>query len=501
MDLLVCMNYRPTSCWCYRRCAFDQPILGVSYYDGAVQPRGDNDAAVEALRRDAINALRIAATKGTDVDAILREPALREAMRRAVQTANAHADVDDDLGRRQGACAALYLIQGASEIFEDPAKLPDTPRDLRGIGYLAGAASVLAETVAYRLNSAGAQAAKRVHWRARQHLNRTLAQVRQDFDDNQPRQTWWDTAFERIIAALKDYHLSEEDFQTRPQPVVEPYKTPAITPIEEGDDSNDSDPRPRRQPLRAVGNWLRLHWGQLKLVALTVAVTTVVLVVVAGAFPAIPRELFDLQAEEAQPEAPAGSPVIPPPPLPPRISEVQAPNALPNTNVRLFLMSDGANPVPTSQTLNGALPEVQAATVPSVYQRVTFQIWLSVREEKMDPDNKTNKLFVSIQVPPPMAVEQAMRMTDPSHKGEDADELETLPDGSGGGRVEIPPLIWGTEVIYQFDVIARPTETNSGYMCGYNPKYVQVQIQREGIDSRSAVVTPYPLYVARGENC
>lgn len=80
-------------------------------------------------------------------------------------------------------------------------------------------------------------------------------------------------------------------------------------------------------------------------------------------------------------------------------------------------------------------------------------------------------------------------------------ELNTV-NGIGGKAVEVPSLDDG-DVLYQFQVVARPDRTNNGYFCGYNAKFVQVMVRSEDKTktSQDGVVTPYPLYVPRGEGC
>lgn len=226
-------------------------------------------------------------------------------------------------------------------------------------------------------------------------------------------------------------------------------------------------------------------------IALTVLLTLAVSIGTAEILSAIPRFFFGWQGRHVD--------SYPVPALPPRIEGVDSALTLPNTTVQLFWMSHGSQQATADQTANGRLPAVSAAVMPPEYQIATFQVLLSRTHKDADAD--TN-LKLWIQVPTPMMVVGATLMKDPVHEGEPQDALNSLDKDNGGSAVKVPSLDDG-DVLYQFRVEARPDRTNNGYLCGYNAKFVQVMVRSEDKTntSQDGVVTPYPLYVPRGEGC
>jgi len=101
-------------------------------------------------------------------------------------------------------------------------------------------------------------------------------------------------------------------------------------------------------------------------------------------------------------------------------------------------------------------------------------------------------------------VKDAHVMRDATHEGDAKPELNTHTVLENTKfATEVPALTRDSKVVYQFTVEAKANDTNNGYMCGYNGKVVDVLVRRVGgvNDGRVWVATPYPIYVARGENC
>ena len=252
-----------------------------------------------------------------------------------------------------------------------------------------------------------------------------------------------------------------------------------------------------RRPAAAVATavrWVRRH-------ATTAIVVLMVACVAATAlclrnFPA----LADLVIGERSTASEPPTDRFVPPPMPPGEKILGFPNVLPNTTVRLFLMSDGPNPVALDQTTNGVPPAVSPGEVSTTTVNVTFQVWLSVTDEERQVDQG---LRMWINATAPMVIHDATLMATERLEGPERPDLNTEVSANGGKAIDVEPLppTEDGKVIYQFQVRARPQAASNDYPCGYSAASVQVAVQKTGSDSRVAVTTPYPLYVPRGEDC
>ncbi len=251
--------------------------------------------------------------------------------------------------------------------------------------------------------------------------------------------------------------------------------------------------------VATVVRWVRRH-ATMAIVILMVACVTATAMCL-RTFPAA----ADLVIGERSTASEAPIDRFVPPPMPPGGKILGFPNVLPNTTVRLFLMSDGPNPVALDQTTNGVPPTVSPGEVSTTTVNVTFQVWLSVTDEEREVDQP---LRMWINATAPMVIHDATLMATERLEGPERPDLNTEVSVTGGvlngGKgivVEpLPPTEEG-RVIYQFQVRARPQAASNDYPCGYSAASVQVAVQKTGSDSRVAVTTPYPLYVPRGEDC
>lgn len=471
-----------------------------------VRSIGGDGGVVDTLVSAAMDVLVWAANDPDEVSRAVREPGLRRAMTFAEKASKHEGNVavEVDRGRRLGAAAALMLIQNSADIFKSYPVVPEPIGLLRKTGYLSGAACQLAISVASRYAAESAPLKSVDSLVAFSQLAGPMEGV---IAAGKGARGWWETSFPVITAALREL----DDAPPGDRPVEQTVPDgPQVPDVDQGiilgeqgpaPDPDEGDPSTRKdddlaEPARQ--RWMIRRW-----LAVLAAVVVLAAVQLFPLIPSVtPRALFGSQ--DSVSSDPSKLVVIPP--MPPPIGAVQSPDALPNTTIRLFLMSDGSNPVPANQTMNGVLPTVSAAVVPAVSESVTFRVWLSVTNVDAPPDRD---LKMSIQATNPMVVEKSMLMSDETHAGPSKPELNSVIDTkhnfavSGGGYTDVGPLpaIVGAKVVYQFTVKARPSETDNGYVCGYNPKSVQVNVQIGGDDSRKAVTTPYPLYVVRGVNC
>ncbi|WP_418005006.1 hypothetical protein ACNO8X_08990 [Mycobacterium sp. PDNC021] len=450
-----------------------------------------DDAGVNETRilcAVALDVLRQCAADGTAVQ--IHESHLETAMGNARTVAINTVDVDNDLDRRMGAAAALMLIQCASLIFPDYPALPSPAAPLTRVGYLAGAASRLAEALAFQRFSPQSASNDDAPWAASALFTETVKSAADEY--SQTNRAWWNASFTRLTLALGDFHRPQHELHKRlaadledmfadpdsdaqfqeseaetladPGPATNPQKPPA----------SPSAPKPRLDDVRPPRRG--------RLIATTAAITAVSTVAVVGAvswaFPALPKWV-------------SGAPT----------DEVITSHVLPNTTVEVQLLDKDGSRSDDNRTVSGEFPTVWAGLVPALYDTLTFQVSLSVRDPDREPD--TN-LQLSVNAPPPVIVKDAHVMRDATHEGEPKPELNTHTiRESTKFATEVPSLTRDAKVIYQFTVEAKANDTNNGYMCGYNGKVVDVLVRRVGgaDDGRVWVATPYPIYVARGESC
>jgi hypothetical protein len=499
-----------------------------------VRVTGDDSKRIaEELTQLALSCVQVAAGQDSDwTSGAVRRNKLQWSMESAVRAAAGEISVEPDEGRRLAAAAALKLIDnagiaggggvGIARIFtSDPDDLPVAPGTFARHGLLVFAACLLAEKVAQERNPPGSPWVNRDRVIARGHLCDLLAISVDNYAKGQPPEQWWDTSFVAVTKMLSLYAVPDSEFDDAALPSLSVYGSdtadvndpgpdvglepgPGLTQPEGPTDADEDAVVRRRRWLMGTrsGRTPAVSAGPqnagagsgrawVRVVVLTVVLTLAGSITAAELLPGIPRLLFHWQDRYVD--------SYPIPTLPPRIEAVDSPLTLPNTTVQLFWMRNGSQQMPADQTANGRLPAVTAAVMPPEYQIATFQVLLSKTHRDADADHH---LKLWIQVPTPMMVVGATLMKDPVHEGEAQDALNSLDKDNGGAAVKVPSLDGG-DVLYQFRVEARPDHTNNGYLCGYNAKFVQVMVRSEDNTqtSQDGVVTPFPLYVPRGEGC
>jgi len=412
---------------------------------------------------------------------------------------------------RVSAAAVLTLIQDRRQVFKDYPNLPQPCLEASGGNFLSGFARRLAEGAAKRLIT---------DWPDNGAASYQMLKVLTEIVEAAERGNFqWDNAEEQVLDALHEYRLPEAELWEKiippdedddvevvvpPAPPVTDAEDVAPVPAPVTDDAPPT-PTPGAQDVTPDSPQSSRRWRKLLapialvLVGATAAVATLL----------VRPSLAGLQdqGQSASNAAPVDRYVIPP--LPPGDKQLYSPTALPNTTVRLFLMSDGLNPVAVDQTTNGVLPTVSAYPISTTTVNATFQVWLSVTDENRAVDQG---LRMWINATAPMVIHDATLMVDPLIEGPLKPELNSRVERREGS--DEPPLVNGGKavtvealppsedraVIYQFQVRARPQDTSNDYPCGFSAASVQVAVQ-VGTDSRKAVTTPYPLYVPSGEDC
>lgn len=510
----------------------------------------DSTDAIRVLTDEAYEAFRWCAA-GTSDDPTFGKFVNDDHLYTAMRWAHRRAEGEPE---RLGATAALYLIQNRRSIFKGyPSQLPDPfTHHTVGAQFLPGSARRLAEQVASRLISAWPD--DDATQGARIQLQRLLTDITNTADSAmvQWNEDAFATAESRVVDALKAYRLpphvlleqllaeefADDDLDEADDPdghLDEEGDDPDDDLGEEGgpdDSSADGDgdlsdgvgrsapkgssrdvnggsppedhnhkSRGNRflltRPASAVATavrWVRRHATTAIVVLMVVCVAATALCL--RTFPALAN--FVIGERSTASEAPTDRFV--PPPMPPGDKILWSPNVLPNTTVRLFLMSDGPNPVAVDQTTNGVPPTVSPGEVSTTTVNVTFQVWLSVTDEEREVDQG---LRMWINATAPMVIYNATLMATERLEGPERPDLNTEVSANGGKAIDVEPLPPTEEgkVIYQFQVRARPQAASNDYPCGYSAASVQVAVQKTGSDSRVAVTTPYPLYVPRGEDC
>lgn len=454
----------------------------------------------------------------------VRPHRLKWAMKSAVRESEQRAADGSTMTQRLAAAAALALIEGAGindandtgRIFKaHPDSIPVKGGHFEHNGLLVEAACRLAEKIA--LDQATPNPNKAQGIAARSHLRELLGGSVDNLERGQPADQWWDESFAAITQMLGRYaapastypSLREYDPQPGPETKTLAPRDAAVQLSKGSADSTavggeQDSPHPRGRATEeipgdesvvvGVSRWsnvsARLVGTRIRVAVMVAVVTIAAFIALAEAVAPIPRFLFGWQDTYVD--------SYPIPSLPPPVEGVASPLTLPNTSVQLFFMDQGSEQAATDQTVNGRLPVATAAVMPLQYQIATFQVLLSKTHADADPD--TN-LKLWIQAPLPMDITGATLMKTPVKESIPQPELNTV-NGNGGKAVDVPSLDGG-DVLYQFQVVARPDRTNNGYFCGYNAKFVQVMVRSEDktATSQDGVVTPYPLYVPRGEGC
>lgn len=429
---------------------------------------------------------------------------------------------------RVSAAAALTLIHERRQVFKDYPKLPQPCPETSGRNFLSGFARQLAQGAASRLVT---------DWPDNEAASYQMLKVLTEITEAAERGNFqWDNAEERVVTALQEYRLPAAELWAK---VIPPDEDDADDDADEiarqgdGLDENgageDADPDISDQtsrssllgmpgqpapsgghadgPVHSKGVGSRPQpaaaWRKVLLAVTALSIGATVAVAVVLARPSL-AGLQD-QGQSASVDPPVDRYVIPP--LPPGDRQLFSPNALPNTTVQLFLMSNGPDPVAQSQTTNGVLPTVSAYPMSTTTVNATFQVWLSVANEEYPVDRD---LRMWINATAPMVVHDATLMDTPRHEGPPRPEMNSVVtdvegsdpqvDGGKAVAVEALPSSKDRAVIYQFQVRARPQESSNDYPCGFTAASVTVAVQ-VGTDSRKAVATPYPLYVPGGEDC
>lgn len=421
---------------------------------------------------------------------------------------------------RVSAAAVLTLIQDRRLVFKDYPNLPQPCLEASGGNFLSGFARRLAEGAAKRLIT---------DWPDNGAASYQMLKVLTEIVEAAERGNFqWDNAEEQVLDALRGYRLPEAELWEKiippdeddeveavvaPAPATDAEDVPPVpAPVADGapppgaqDVTPPPAPTPGAQGVTPDDPQSSRRWRKLLapiafvLVGATAAVATLL----------VRPSLAGLQdqGQSASSEAPVDRYVIPP--LPPGDKELHSATVLPNTTVRLFLMSNGVEPVAVDQTTNGVLPTVSAYPISTTTVNATFQVWLSVTNEDRPVDQG---LRMWINATAPMVIHDATLMVDPQNEGPLKPELNSRVERQEGS--DEPPLVNGGKavtvealppsedraVIYQFQVRARPQDTSNDYPCGFSAASVQVAVQ-VGTDSRKAVTTPYPLYVPGGEDC
>ncbi|ODQ93106.1 hypothetical protein BHQ17_14580 [Mycolicibacterium holsaticum] len=433
----------------------------------------------------------------------VRRGQLKLAMRVAVVEADRIAPGRSDTALAAAAALALIENAGVTGSGEDTGRIfkqhPDSTPVRDGVfsqyGLLVLAAGKLAEDIG--LSQLTPRPSQVQSLAAGDSLRKLLQRSVDNLEAGQPADEWWDSSLPVLVQMLERYAeptgvyptLKPYRFARQRQTTGAPTDVAAEVPDLVEPKTNNSVPPPA-EPL----GWSKFcaHVaGTRPRVAVLVAVVTVMACIgLAEAVAPIPRALFGWQDTYVD--------SYPIPSLPPPVEGVDSPLTLPNTRVQLFFMEQGSQQGATDQTVNGRLPVATAAVMPLQYQIATFQVLLSKTRADADADSNL-KLWV--QAPLPMDINGATLMKTPLKESIPQPELNTV-NGIGGKAVEVPSLDDG-DVLYQFQVVARPDRTNNGYFCGYNAKFVQVMVRSEDKTktSQDGVVTPYPLYVPRGEGC
>ena len=228
-------------------------------------------------------------------------------------------------------------------------------------------------------------------------------------------------------------------------------------------------PAPRTIPWRPIG--------------IAAVATSAALALLAWMIPAIPRAFTGASTTTAGRSSTEDIPL--PPGAPTSVSLAQR---LPNTLVQLFAFVDGEVPARESQTAPGVLPAVAPAVL-RINGRLVFELWLSIRDKKLPPD----QLSLSVYGTAPTVVTDS-HVLDNGHPGNPEPHLDA------GDFIPVHAIDKdGAPTIYRFVLTAPPDRTTVGYWCGYTPKPVQILITTS--DNAGAATTTYPVYVLRDKDC
>lgn len=456
---------------------------------------------VEKLTELALSCIEESAANGlSGMQGNIRRAKLQWAMQSAtVQARKIDADRSDTA---LAAAAALALIEnaGITGSADDTGRIfkqsPDSTPVKGGTtfsrhGLLVLAAGRLAEKLG--LDESGHSKVQGLA--AGEHLRLLLQTSVDNLEAGQPADQWWDSSLPAITQMLERYEKPASAYPTLNAYTEPERNTTGPTAVDPAKASDPADEPDTSGSLPAESSrWTKFYArvaGTRPRFATSVAVVTILACIgLAEACAPIPRSLFGWQDTYVD--------SYPIPSLPPPVESVDSPLTLPNTSVRLFFMDHGSEQAAADQTVNGRLPVAAAAVMPLQYQIATFQVLL--KKTHADADADTN-LKLWIQAPLPMDITGATLMKNPVKESIPQPELDTV-NGNGGKAVDVPSLDDG-DVLYQFQVVARPDRTNNGYFCGYNAKFVQVMVRSgdKTATSQDGVVTPYPLYVPRGEGC
>ncbi|HUO37863.1 MAG TPA: hypothetical protein VMU34_08490 [Mycobacterium sp.] len=411
--------------------------------------------AHDALQRDlllivATQTLRRAAAPG-QFDAEVSDEDLREAMVRAYHAAKAVSKVTgvgEKFGYRLGASAAVTLIRDAGSIF--PVRIPDPGEPLGDFayrGYLAGAAFTLAISV----TECFAEVILPV-WSQTEARDNFLDHVNEIIEDPQYTQR---NAVTALVECLREFQEAGDQLAPGPPP----------------------PPGPHAPPARSREWW---HLGA------AVAATIAVFALMQWLIPPIPRAFVKNATTISTTGALSADPI---PPLPNAPTTVPLAQTLPNTRVQLFAFVRNPSAAPDAQTVPGLLPQV-AAPVMRINDHLVFQLWLSVRDKAVAPD----QLSLSVGATSPTSVSDSHLMLDRYHEGDVEPHLDS------GDFVPVRPIAKdGAPTIYQFILNAPPDRLAVGYWCGYNAKPVQILVSTN--DNAVAATTTYPVYVLRDKDC
>lgn len=413
----------------------------------------------------AISLLRGLAKHG-DFDQFGDEAALRKSMNNAYHWAKSlfGIDIEESLGRRIGACAAVMLIVDNPTIFNKQAfparRWPETEGAIVGDNYIVDAAACLAEDATGLFTHSDLPD----HVEARAALANILTQF---FADNSKHFTPL-MAVKLVALTLAGYTEQEKLEQAV---LAMPPKRPPSPGTEAT--SGGQPPPPPVLPHPKRPSLARRSWRLVRGPGVAVLLTIVVFGLVAWQVPAIPR--FFLRGSVAT------IPVISIPP-----AEMTMSTELPNTDVQLFLMSGSTALSATDRTVVGRHPDVTGPVV-QVGKTITFDLLISVHNNA--PSLPKDHIELALQPTSPTDITDAYAMEDRDHRGPPVDEL------TKNKPIDIDFVADPTPRLYQFVLTAAKDDLNVGYWCGYNAKPLQIRVSATG-SLKTSAVTSYPVYVA-----
>lgn len=397
----------------------------------------DDDRKMRRLWRVATETLSVAAADD-QFDSLVDEPNLQQAMSDAYRQAKAQQAPEDDLDHLIAAAAAVMLIRQRHKVFcrgREPA-LSAQLGMLGDFGYVIAGALCLSVAI---LDDVGVDIPVDAQPRSRASLLSHLTGVDEQNVSTYPTYT----AVDAIARCLREF----KDQSSTPPP--EPARQFSA-----------------RQLLVAIG-----------VTAVAVGLVAALAVALTGG--------EDEATTSTSPQASGAATPAPITLLPKNPPTVPLSQTLPNTVVQLFAYSDKAEPESTAETIPGLIPPV-GGPVLAINNRLTFEVWLSIRDESKPPDT----VSLAVNAVSPTVITEGQRLANRHHPQKPEAGLDN------GSPVPVP-TITDEPTIYRFVLAALPSTTTNGYWCGYTPKPVSILVTKG--DSYESVITSYPVYVVRNE--